>query len=288
MEVRWEEAGARVLLPAPLRLSDTLMCGQAFRWSVAGEGEFCGVVGQQAVRLRQETDGFFISPCTPETFEGLWRGYFDLDFDYAACESALCADEVMGGMAAACRGLHLLNQPVWECLLSFLVSANNNIGRIRGSMEALAKMSGTALEGGVYALPTPAQLGAFSEAQLRACGLGYRAPYVQETARAVADGFALGALAELPYEEAKRKLMTLKGVGEKVADCVLLFSCGHREAFPVDVWVERAMRRVYPALQGDRKAIGAFARQTYGSYAGLAQQYLFHYLRNLEKEGQHA
>ncbi|MDD4796355.1 MAG: DNA glycosylase [Eubacteriales bacterium] len=287
MHVTYEKDSAVVTLPRGISLGDTLFCGQAFRWEDLGEGRYRGIVQGLCVTAQQLPGGMRLSPCTPDAFERVWRRYFDLDYDYAACEAQLHADAVMAPMARACKGLHVLNQPLWECLITFIISSNNNIRRIAGSVEALCALAGTPIEGG-YAFPEPAQLKALMPAQLKACGLGYRAAYVADTAaRVCEDPSALAALPGSAYDDAKAALMRYKGVGEKVADCVLLFSCGQRGAFPVNVWVERAMRLHYPALDADRASISRFARQTYGDYAGLAQQYLFHHLRN-RKGKQHA
>lgn len=288
MRVIYENDAAVVTLPQSIDLEATLFCGQAFRWKAAGQGRYQGIVQGHCITVEQLPDGMCLFPCAPQDFESVWRRYFDLDYDYAGCEAHLCSDTVMAPMARACRGLRLLNQPVWECLITFIISSNNNIRRICGSVEALSARAGTPVEGG-YAFPEPRQLAALTVEQLKACGLGYRADYVASTARQVCDNpQLLDALAGMTYQDARAALMRYKGVGEKVADCVLLFSCGQRGAFPVDVWVERAMRLYYPQLKTDRAAIGRFARETYGDYAGLAQQYLFHYQRNGRKGKEHA
>ena len=180
--------------------------------------------------------------------------------------------------------MRLLNQPVWECLVSFLLSSNNNVKRISGIIERLCKCFGKDM-GGYFAFPTAEMLAGAGEDNIFACGAGYRAVYVAEAAGAVAAGFDLEGLPKMGYDAAKKELMKLKGVGEKVADCVLLYSCGYREAFPVDVWVQRAVEKRFPDAGRTGREYREFAAKRFGRLAGLAQQYLFHFERSLKREG---
>jgi N-glycosylase/DNA lyase len=180
-----------------------------------------------------------------------------------------------------CAGLRILRQPIWECLVSFLLSSNNNVKRISGIVERLCKRYGRDM-GGRFAFPEAETLAKAGEAGIKACGAGYRAAYVAEAARAVAGGFEPDALRHMGYEAAKKELLRLKGAGEKVADCVLLYSCGYGEAFPVDVWVLRAMHNYFPEAGKSAKEIRLFAAERFGVLSGLAQQYLFHYERSMK------
>jgi N-glycosylase/DNA lyase len=171
----------------------------------------------------------------------------------------------------------MLNQEPFETLISFIISANNNIGRIRGIIDRLCRLYGEpfgCVGGARYAFPTPERLAALEADDFFGCGCGYRAPYLRETSRAVADGFDLEGLRELPYEQAKKQLVRLKGVGPKVADCVLLFSLGKTDAFPADVWIKRVMKKLY-GFEGNDKQIYEFARERFGECAGIAQQSCF-------------
>ncbi len=269
---------AHVALPGGMNLERTFQCGQAFRWALTDDGGCVGVAGRYRVTVRVTADGLTITPCDEAAFEGFWRRYLDLERDYNTLEERLAADPVLTPVVAGCRGMRLLNQPVWECLTSFLLSSNNNVRRISGIVERLCASLGEDCDGW-YAFPTPRAMLEAGEEALRACGAGYRAAYLWRAAREVCAGFPVEELPRMGYGRAKEQLMTLHGVGEKVADCVLLFSCGYGQAFPVDVWVARAMAKHYPQSGGTAAAQRAFALEHFGDLAGLAQQLLFHYER---------
>lgn len=261
----------------PFDLRATLCSGQFFAWEESPQGYWV-CTGAQAAFFTECERELHITPCSPADFQNIWRHFLDMDYDYRAADEYLAQDAVMAPLVDHCRGLHLLNQNPWECLVAFIISANNNITRIRRSVAALRDLAGCDVLGG-KAFPAPEALLVHSPEALRACGLGYRSPYLLATARSVAGGFDWAAAREAPYKQARQHLITLSGVGPKVADCVLLFSCGHRSAFPVDTWIEQAMNTLYPDSGKTREAIGAFAREKFGPYGGLAQQYMFHYFR---------
>lgn len=246
-----------------LTLIDSAQC---FRW-VETERGFGAAFDGRAIWLRPDE-----AVCEP------WlREYLDLDRDYAAVRREYAdipsADRAFG----AFPGLRLLRQPPWEALVSFILSANNNVLRIRSLVFALSRALGREVDG-LFEFPGPEALAGASDAALRALGVGYRAPYLIETASAVAAGFPLGALRRMPYGDAHALLTTLKGVGDKVADCVLLFGCGHTQAFPVDIWVERLMKSWFGEV-GTRKQIAQRARERFGAHGGILQQFLFHAAR---------
>lgn len=243
-----------------------------------------GVIGRRIVRLAQEGRGIrLISPETAEVREALRRylGVVPRDAHPRRAEAALAADPVLARMLPYTAGISLLAQDPWEVLVSFIVSQNNNIPKIMRSIEGLARALGEPLDDGLSAFPSPERLAAAPMRTLAACALGYRAPYVRAAARLVADGrLDLAALSRLDYLAARQLLLDVPGVGEKVGDCVLLFGLGHRAAFPIDVWVRRAVERLY--FRGRRRRlrdIQAFARERFGPLAGYAQQHLFAYAR---------
>jgi N-glycosylase/DNA lyase len=212
--------------------------------------------------------------------------YLQLNVDLEQVLQTFPDDEPMRSAAAACRGLRLLRQDPWECLASFILSSTKQIVQIRQIIALLCERFGepVAVPPGhrpVWAFPTPARLAGVNEADLRSCNMGFRAPYLLATAREIASGrFDLAAVARLPVTSARTELMNLPGVGRKIADCVLLFAYGFQEAFPVDVWVMKALRHLYFA--GKRvhpRRLHAFAATHFGPNAGYAQQYLFHYMR---------
>jgi N-glycosylase/DNA lyase len=266
----------------PLDLAATLDGGQAFRWRRDGEW-WHGVIGGNVVRLRQIPGGLALesAPEAPGHLAPLLRRYFRLDDDFMEVQRLISQDARVAAAVSQHPGLRLLRQDPWECLAAFILSANSNILRISKTVEALAERYGQRVRLGRlirHIFPSPKVVARAGEAGLRALGLGFRAPYLAATAEAVASGrIALERLREVPYEEARVALMALPGVGEKVADCVLLFSLDKLEAFPVDRWVRRALRDWYPECRHlpDRR-LGQWARQHFGPLAGYAQQYLFH------------
>lgn len=267
-EIKWQGGGLRVrgiYFDARLVLIDS---AQSFVWEERG-GEFFAPVAGQQVRLVPRPDGFDL-PGTKADDAAFFARYFDLDFCpedvLAACEDC----EIAKRAVLALPGLRLLNQPPWETLVGFITSANNNVARIRRLNRALIERVG----GGLF--PSPERLAAAGEACLRSLGFGYRAPYLIKTAQRVTDGFDLERLSRCGYDEAHQALLTLPGVGDKVACCVQLFSLGDRSAFPVDVWVRRAMRDWFGI---DKRGVRAEALRLFGPQAGLVQQYLFHCAR---------
>lgn len=272
---------------AGIHLRRTIASGQAFRWRwhldpEAGEVA-TGVVGRRVLRACQHDAGVrLLSPDTPDAQDELRRylGVLPPGRGLHEVERALAGDPVLARILPHTRGLVILAQDPWEVLISFIVSQNNNIPKIARSIERLARALGEPL-GAAYAFPSPARLAAAHPRTLWACLLGYRAPYVRAAARLVAEGrLDLDALRRAPEGDAREALLRIPGVGEKVGDCVLLFGLGHTTAFPVDVWVRRAVEQLY--FGGRRRTLGqirAFARTRWGPLAGYAQQHLFAYAR---------
>lgn len=263
----------------PLDLRCTLMdSAQSFLWRQSGEW-FGGVVDGAPVWLRRAADGI-----EAEGGTGIpaLRRYLDLDRDYAALAEEFADVPPARRAMALYPGLRVLNQPPWEALACFILSANNNVGRIRGLCEALSGRYGERFEtprGTLHAFPAPERLAEAGEDALRAMKLGYRARYLASAARRVAEGFPLDALRDMPYEAAHAAMLTLPGVGDKVADCALLFGCGHASAFPVDVWVARVLAGWFGCSGMSRPAMARFARERLGPHAGILQQFLFHAAR---------
>ena len=252
-------------------------CGQCFRFAKTDEATWRGMAGSRPICVTTLPDGVFLFPCTTMQFAEYWRRYFDLDRDYAAITKDLCRkDAHLADAARYCHGLRLLRQEKFETLISFIVSANNNIVRIRGILSRLCESYGEKIEtpwGEEYAFPTAAALADAELKDLRALGLGYRDSYVKRTAqRAAEDAGLLEQIAALDFRQAERALCEFPGVGKKVADCVALFSMDCREAFPKDVWIRRTAREVYHM---DACALEA----SFGKEAGFAQQMLFYAAR---------
>ena len=258
-------------------LGACLCCGQAFRWKPKGEG-FAGVALGRVVYAQQCGDTIKLMGIAKQDATDFVR-YFDLDRDYGRIKEIYVRDEYLRKGMAYAPGMRVLRQPPFETLISFIISANNNVKRISGIIDALCARYGKKLAGG-FDFPEPAVLASLQEEALKACGAGYRARYIIETAKMVADGFALSALSDIPFIEARRELTRLPGVGQKVADCVALYSLGFAESFPADVWMRRVLCGLYGYTGKNDKEMRAFVDEKFGSYAGIAQQYLFHYARN--------
>ena len=253
----------------------TLMdSGQCFRWKRVGERYGCLLNGAP-VWLYLDGEGLCAGDGADIPF---LRNYLDLDRDYSAIAAEYAHIPAARSAIERYPGLRVLNQPAWEALICFILSANNNVARIRGLTDALCRRYGQEREG-LFAFPTPEALAAADEAELRALKVGYRAPFIIETARRVCEGFPLESLARLPYGEALAQLTSLPGVGDKVANCVLLFGCGHASAFPVDIWVERVMREWFGMACPSRAALCRRSRELLGPHAGIMQQFLFHAAR---------
>ena len=263
----------------PLDLACTLSCGQAFRWCLGAEWQWRGVVRGTVVDLWQRPGGELYWESGPrELTAGELGDYLRLDDDLEAIRRDI-GDQRADAAFEAYRGLRILRQEPWETLVSYVVSQMSNVPRISKTVATLSAAYGTPLgDGRNHAFPTPDGLARATLAGLRKLGLGYRAPHIMHIANAVADGeFFLEPLREVPYREAKDRLMELPGVGPKVADCVLLFSLDHLEAFPVDRWVHRAVAEWYHGgAPITERAVGVWAREHFGRHAGYASQYLFH------------
>ncbi len=257
-------------------LRTTAESGQCFRMLPAGGNAFTVAAMGRLLEVTGLPGGEFLFDCSPEEYEGVWRGYFDLDTDYGRFYSAVPPDDPFLSRAVAfSRGLRILRQDPWETLVSFILSQRRNLPSIRRCVENLCASFGERRDAGgrnFFAFPSPEALAAQGPERLAGCSLGYRAGYVHGTALAVASGRVdLGALAGADDAELLRVLCTLPGVGVKVASCVLLFGYHRLDAFPVDVWISRVEREVYG---------GAFPRERYPGFAGVLQQCLFFYARS--------
>lgn len=275
---------ARIEIPG-IDLRATLIdSAQCFHWHEAEDGFLCAMRagGETAAFLLRVRDGGVEIESDRPVDEAFWREYFDCGRDYSLLAGRFGWHEAMSGALKAAEGLRVLQQDAWDTVVSFILSANNNVSRIRALVAALSRNFGDAVQtehGTLYAIPTAKQLHRATEAQLRALGVGYRAPYLVETSAKIAGGWDLNALRGVGYEEAHAALTELKGVGDKVADCICLFGLQHACAFPVDVWVERLLVQWFGMEKQSRRAMGRQAREMLGGEAGIIQQYLFHCAR---------
>jgi N-glycosylase/DNA lyase len=281
-------------------LAATLDSGQAFRWQPCNDS-WVGVIGQCWVRLTQMRDGIRAETAGPVADWRWLRDYLQTEVDLDAVLKTFPDDAPMRNAVAACHGLRVLRQDPWECLASFILSSTKQIVQIRQitallcerfgepinrcSVEPVAQLDSATGRTLQFTFPSPEKIARVTEAELRACKMGFRAPHLLAAARQIAGGrFDLERLRHLPLAGAREELMKLRGVGGKIADCVLLFAYGFDGAFPVDVWVERALRELYfPRRRVSAKRLQHFATTHFGPHAGYAQQYLFHYMRTKMK-----
>jgi len=267
----------------PFDLGASLESGQAHRWKKSDDW-YAGVIRGEFIQIRQNAQvvEFSSGPSPEEAAAKMLRDYFRLDDDIDAIYSDLNRDGRVAAMVNKYPGLRILRTEPWECLVAFICSANNNIARIHQLMERMSDEFGSPLTlNGLtrHTFPSPADLAEAGEDELRRLGLGFRAPYVDQASRAVLEGkLDLPALVRMPYPEAKAALMEQKGIGSKIADCIAVFSLEKLEAFPIDVWIRRALAEWY--FPGQKtppdRALLEWAQHHFGRYGGYAQQYLFH------------
>jgi len=251
-------------------------CGQCFRWNINENGIYTGVFkGHVAqVRRNRETNTIFISG-TYEDFNNIWFDYFDLERDYSQIRQSLNIDEFMKKATDFGTGIRLLKQDKWEALCSFIISQNNNIPRIKGIINSLCSLYGNKIDFNnqqYFTFPSAEKIASLTSNDLSSIRCGYRTEYIIKTAKDITCGkIDLDALPETSPEEARKELKKLHGVGDKVADCVLLFGLHMLDAFPLDVWMKRVMEAWFPGGLPDEIL----------PIAGIAQQYLFHYARKV-------
>ena len=255
-------------------LTHIFECGQCFRWVPDGSGSYIGAAGSFSARVSTEGGLLIIDASGGD--ESFWRHYFDLETDYGAIKRKLYGAEPRIKAATEYgNGIRILNQDLFETLISFIISQNNNIPRIRKNIESLCGVYGEPIEGSTRrAFPSPEALAEADEKDLAALKLGYRSSYIKASAqRFLTEG----------DPAAREELLAYHGVGPKVADCIMLFGLRDTAAFPVDTWVRQIMNDMYGFDINDKKGMQAFASEKFGDFAGYAQQYLFYYYRDGKK-----
>lgn len=271
-------------------LKDIFECGQCFRWNKELDGSYIGVVKNNVLKIKKDGNEIKIKAMGEDDLQDLITDYFDLNRDYQKIKETLSKiDDNMRQSIEYGKGIRILNQDLWVTIISFIISANNNIPRIKGIIEKIAKAYGKEIifEGkSYYTFPTIEELSNASVEELRKLGLGFRDVRVYETTKLIKEGKVnLEELqAEKDFQKLRNTLLTLPGVGPKVADCILLFSSLKRwEAFPIDVWVRRVMNELYIHSEDESKVkkeqIEQIAYEKFGTLAGMAQQYLFYWKR---------
>lgn len=270
-------------------IKQILECGQCFRWEKKSELDYIVIAYGRVIEVVQDGDKVTILNSNKEDFNDIWLTYFDLERDYSKIKEELSKDEILKKSVDFGYGIRLLNQDPFELVISFIISARNSIPSIKKTIKKISERWGEKIEynGEVfYTFPTPEMLKDITEDEIRETGASFRSKYIVDTVYRInedlenSDGiYNLDRITSLTDDECHVALQEFKGVGAKVADCIMLFSMSKYSAFPVDVWVKRAMMHFYNAEEGSLNKIRIFARDKFKGLSGFAQQYLFYYAR---------
>lgn len=270
-------------------LAQTLECGQCFHFIKLGEEDYVLAAKGEVVHVAQQGDTVIFYDTDETGYVNVWKDYFDMDRDYSAVKERLLEkDDKLKDAVESMWGVRILNQEFFETLISFIISQNKQIPHIKKIVADISAEFGTYKRsfGGVdmYTFPTIDQLAGACEEDFKRLKTGFRAPYIMDAIRRnVAGQFDEKELRGMDYDSCVRELMTIKGVGEKIANCVSLFGLGKKEAFPVDVWIKRIMETMYfDGVDTPKDKIAAFAKEQFGELGGFAQQYLFYYGKSVK------
>lgn len=285
--VRFEEDKVILEGVKNFNIKQIVECGQCFRWEKAAELDYIGVAYGRVIEVVQEGDKVTIYNTNEDDFNDIWFDYFDLDRDYSKVKEELANDEILSKSVEFGYGIRILNQEYFEILISFIVSARNSIPSIMKTIKKISEKWGNPIEykgNTYYTFPTPEMIKDATLEEIQETGASFRSKYIVDTIQNVNNSsenkeYDLEYIASLDADECHTALQKFKGVGAKVADCIMLFSMSKYSAFPVDVWVKRAMMYFYNAEEGSLNKIRIFARNKFKDVAGFAQQYLFYYAR---------
>lgn len=270
-------------------LAQTLECGQCFHFVKLDEEDYVLTAKGYVLHVSQEADTVTFYDTDKDEYVNVWKDYFDMDRDYSAIKKKLLEkDDKLKDAIESMWGVRILNQDFFETLISFIISQNKQIPHIKKIVADISAKFGTykGTYGGadMYTFPTLEQLANASEEDFKELKTGFRAPYIMDAIRRnMAGQFDINELKSMDYDSCIKELMTIKGVGEKVANCVSLFGLGKKEAFPVDVWIKRIMETMYfDGVDTPKDKIAAFAKEQFGELGGFAQQYLFYYGKSIK------
>ena len=256
-------------------LSQTLDCGQAFRWQKINDNLWHGVARGKYLKIGYDNGVVTLFDTNLDDFENIWRSYFDLDRDYNEIITSISTNEILKKASMFAGGIRILNQDPWEALCSFIISQNNNIPRIKGIIELLCNSFGEKINDYFYSFPSAEKIASLNLEDMSPLRSGFRAKYILDAARKVASGeLKLELLKNMNIDLAREELMKIYGVGAKVADCALLFGLGHMDAFPKDVWIKKAIEKLFDGELPKEALL----------YAGIVQQYIFYYARSTKLE----
>lgn len=260
-------------------IKEILECGQCFRFNKIDDMHYKIIAYGKVLYIKQDTD-VTLYPTTEDDFLNIWNNYFDLDTDYSKIKNELSKDKILKDAIEYARGIRILNQEPFECLISFIISQNNRIPMIKKVIQNISEKYGEKVQD-EYLFPTIEMLERATNEELRECKTGFRDKYILDAIKNIKEGLDLIKLYDIPFDKAKIELLKIKGVGTKVADCVLLFSLKKNEVFPTDVWIKRVMEYFYfDHKEIHINEIHKYAKDNWGDLSGYAQQYLFYFARN--------
>jgi len=277
MEIKQNLEDTRILNAENFDLSQTFDCGQCFRWEQTGEDTFEGIAFGRKLKIYKDNADIVLKKTSKEEFNKVWKDYFDLNTNYSDIASELSnIDPILLKAYNYCPGIRILRQEPWETLCSFIISQNNNIPRIKKIIQRLCCLFGEKIEGTEeFSFPTAKAISKLKEEDLLPIKCGFRAKYILDAASKIERGeINLESISKMPLPSAEEILMKIKGVGPKVSQCTLLYGFHRLEAFPLDVWMKRIMNKYFFGK----------SPEIFGKYAGIAQQYLFHYCRTNSKD----
>ncbi|MBQ3053432.1 MAG: DNA-3-methyladenine glycosylase 2 family protein [Clostridia bacterium] len=282
MEIKAISGGVTITGLAQFNLKHIFDCGQCFRWVEQDDGSYIGVAAGKVIKVTSHNNNITIFNTSLQEFFDVWENYFDLKTDYASYQKKLSIDTTMKTAITSGEGIRILRQDTFEALISFIISASNNIPRIMKIVDSLCRLYGDKLEfegKEYYTFPTAEKLKGITEEDLAPIKSGFRAKYIVDAVNKVCSGeIDFSKIKDLDAISAQKYLMQISGVGPKVADCVLIFGCGRLDVFPVDTWIDKAMKSLYPAACEGVKVREA-GINLFGEICGLAQQYIFYYAR---------
>ena len=270
MEYIKTNRGIEIRIGKCFDLKNTFECGQCFRWNENTDGSYSGIVGDKYTTVFRDGEFIVIANADENDYQTIWKRYFDLNVCYDDIKRELISlDDRLKCAADSIDGIRILNQNPWETLCSFIISQNNNIPRIKGIVERLCENFGDKIPNG-YTFPSAEKIAALDIDDLAPLKAGFRARYITDAAKKVSSGEVnLESMRDKPIEDCRKELMKITGVGEKVAECTLLYGLHRLEAFPIDVWMKKALSTLFSGV----------SPENLGQYAGIAQQYIFHYSR---------
>lgn len=257
-------------------------CGQCFRWNKQNDGAYIGVANSRALKISQENDTVTLYDTSIEDFNNIWFKYFDFKTNYQEIKQILSNDLVLKSAVEFGNGIRILNQELWECVVSFIISASNNIPRIKKIINTLCELYGDRINymgETYYSFPTPEKIYSLGISGIAPIKAGFRDKYIISAAEFFINDFNEAYFESLDYNSAKKELMKISGIGNKVADCILLFALSKRNSFPVDVWIKRVIEHFYFEEEQTIEIIQKFSQEKFGELGGYAQQYLFYYAR---------